>query len=165
MAEVVCFLKQMYQRYQRLTKIDALVAARDIIERRVNFFCVSEPNVQTIQSGSSHRISVSCAWCGRCTRSGCSLLAQHCTAQFKEYDGSRYSKQHSSPSTGQLIVQIFFKNNSKTTHILASFKPSGLNGSHVKRKPHIQFNTGSGKSDPSVQLVFNKEGAKLFEDI
>jgi preprotein translocase subunit SecD len=37
---------------------DALESARNIIERRVNFFGVSEPNVQTIQSEKNFRIVV-----------------------------------------------------------------------------------------------------------
>jgi len=37
---------------------DALSSSRDIIEKRVNFFGVSEPTVQTIKSGNNYRISV-----------------------------------------------------------------------------------------------------------
>ena len=37
---------------------DALNSSRDIIEKRVNFFGVSEPTVSTIKSGSKYRISV-----------------------------------------------------------------------------------------------------------
>ncbi|PIQ72165.1 hypothetical protein COV86_04405, partial [Candidatus Roizmanbacteria bacterium CG11_big_fil_rev_8_21_14_0_20_35_14] len=37
---------------------DALSSARDIIEKRVNFFGVSEPTVQNLKSGSNYRISV-----------------------------------------------------------------------------------------------------------
>src|SRR3989338_3332255 len=36
----------------------AVEAARDIIERRVNFFGVSEPNVATLKSGGQYRLSV-----------------------------------------------------------------------------------------------------------
>src|SRR3989338_10627781 len=37
-------------------RADALASARDIIEKRVNFFGVTEPNVQTAKSGNSERI-------------------------------------------------------------------------------------------------------------
>src|SRR3989339_738602 len=37
---------------------DALNAARDVIERRVNLFGISEPAVRTIKSGDIYRISV-----------------------------------------------------------------------------------------------------------
>ena len=37
---------------------DALNSARDIIERRVNFFGVTEPQIQTIKSGNVYRLSV-----------------------------------------------------------------------------------------------------------
>lgn len=37
---------------------DALNSTRDIIERRVNFFGVSEPSVQTLRTGSSYKIIV-----------------------------------------------------------------------------------------------------------
>ncbi|PJC82738.1 hypothetical protein CO006_02145, partial [Candidatus Roizmanbacteria bacterium CG_4_8_14_3_um_filter_35_14] len=37
---------------------DALSSARNIIEKRVNFFGVSEPTVQTLKSGNNYRISI-----------------------------------------------------------------------------------------------------------
>src|SRR3990167_9285130 len=37
---------------------DALNSVRDIIERRVNLFGVSEPVVQMLKSGNNHRVSV-----------------------------------------------------------------------------------------------------------
>ncbi len=40
---------------------EALEGVRDVIERRVNAFGVSEPVVQTIQSGSTHRVVVELA--------------------------------------------------------------------------------------------------------
>lgn len=39
-------------------KVDALESVRDVIERRVNAFGVSEPVVQTIQSGGSYRVLI-----------------------------------------------------------------------------------------------------------
>src|SRR3990167_2443035 len=39
-------------------KNSAVESARDIIERRVNFFGVSDPNVSTIKVGSQYRLSV-----------------------------------------------------------------------------------------------------------
>ena len=37
---------------------DSLNSARDVIERRVNLFGVSEPSVQTVKSGNIYRINV-----------------------------------------------------------------------------------------------------------
>ncbi|MEK7071011.1 MAG: hypothetical protein AAB966_04340, partial [Patescibacteria group bacterium] len=37
---------------------DALESSRDIVEKRVNLFGVSEPSVQTVKSGNKHRINV-----------------------------------------------------------------------------------------------------------
>ncbi|MBP9797748.1 protein translocase subunit SecD, partial [Candidatus Woesebacteria bacterium] len=87
--------------------------------------------------------------------------------EFKEYDEAAASEaaalnvlQGASDSADLLQQQ-----QQDFMTFLASFKPSGLDGSHVK-KATVQFSSGSAKDvGPSVQLVFDKEGAKLFEDI
>lgn len=147
-------------------KEDALVAARDIIERRVNFSGVSEPNVQTIQSGSSHRISVELPGVED-VQEAVQLIGTTAQLEFKEYDAAAATQaaQLNSLNGATDSADLLQKQQQDLLTFLASFKPSGLNGSHVK-KATVQFNSGgSAKVGPSVQLVFNKEGAKLFEDI
>src|SRR3989344_88207 len=39
-------------------RVSALESAREVIDRRINFFGVSEPNVQTARSGQDYRIIV-----------------------------------------------------------------------------------------------------------
>lgn len=147
-------------------KEDALIAARDIIERRVNSSGVSEPNVQTIKSGKSQRISVELPGVEN-VEEAVSLIGTTAQLEFKEYDEAAASEaaalnvlQGASDSADLLQQQ-----QQDFMTFLASFKPSGLDGSHVK-KATVQFSSGSAKDvGPSVQLVFDKEGAKLFEDI
>ena len=72
-------------------KEDALIAARDIIERRVNFSGVSEPNVQTIQSGKSRRISVELPGVEN-VEEAVSLIGTTAQLEFKEYDAAAASE-------------------------------------------------------------------------
>ncbi|PIU36992.1 hypothetical protein COT02_03255, partial [Candidatus Roizmanbacteria bacterium CG07_land_8_20_14_0_80_34_15] len=37
---------------------DALNSARDVIERRINFFGVTEPQIQTVKTGDKYRLNV-----------------------------------------------------------------------------------------------------------
>lgn len=145
---------------------DALLAARDIIERRVNFSGVAEPNVQTIRSGSSRRISVELPGVEN-VEEAISLIGTTAQLEFKEYDPAAASAaaeliKDPQASDAATVTQL---QQQQLMAFLSSFTPSGLNGSHVK-KATVQFSGGgSAEVGPSVQLVFNKEGAKLFEDI
>lgn len=145
---------------------DALIAARDIIERRVNFSGVSEPNVQTIQSGKARRIIVELPGVEN-VEEAVSLIGTTAQLEFKEYDpvaASAAAALLKDPAASD-AASIAQQQQQELMAFLSSFKPSGLNGSHVK-KATVQFSGGkSAQVGPSVQLVFNKEGAKLFEDI
>lgn len=121
---------------------DAVEGARNIIERRINFFGVSEPNVQTIQSGDRHRITVDVPTTDDLS-GAISLIGQ--TAQLE------FTEQASPEATLATDTPVFLQVTKKT----------GLTGKHVKRA-QVEFDE-TGK--PSVGLVFNDEGAKLFEEI
>ena len=68
---------------------NALEGVRDVIERRVNFFGVSEPIVQTIRSGDEHRIIVELAGV-KDVSEAISLIGETPLLEFKEEeDGNR----------------------------------------------------------------------------
>ena len=56
---------------------DALNSSKDIIERRINFFGVSEPLVQTIKAGDKYRIIVELPGV-KDTDQAIALLGQNC---------------------------------------------------------------------------------------
>ncbi len=142
---------------------DAIESARNIIERRVNFFGVSEPQVQTIKSGSIYRISVDLPGLDN-VEEAVNLIGTTAQLEFREQieaseEATLVEDDSESSDSAVLSPQEQFLD------FIAQFKQSGLDGSHVK-KSSVQFG-GGGSADvgPSVLLEFNDEGAELFEDI
>ena len=118
---------------------DALSSARDIIEKRVNFFGVSEPTVQNLKSGSNYRISVDLPGIEKVDEA-IALIGRTAQLSFRE-------------------EKIIDDKVASPTPVLVE---TGLTGKHVK-KASVDFNQQDGKLQ--VALSFNSEGAKKFGDI
>jgi len=122
---------------------DALVSARDIIEKRVNFFGVSEPLVQNVKSGNEQRITVDLPGLENVSQA-VTLIGQTAQLRFIE--------------EGPLDPKI-----ATTASLLEKLnKDTGMNGKHIK-KASVDFNQEDGK--PQVLLTFTAQGAKLFEEV
>lgn len=124
-------------------KQDALASARDIIEKRVNFFGVSEPLVQNIKSGNENRITVDLPGLENVSQA-VALIGQTAQLRFVE-EGPLDSKI---ASTASLLEKLN--------------KDTGINGTHIK-KATVVFNQENGT--PQVALAFTAEGAKKFEEV
>ncbi|KKQ02094.1 MAG: Preprotein translocase subunit SecD [Candidatus Roizmanbacteria bacterium GW2011_GWA2_36_23] len=122
---------------------DSLNSARNIIERRVNFFGVSEPVVQTVKSGNIYRISVDLPGIQNVDEA-IKLIGRTAQLTFKEIGSSEVTVATDSP--------LFLRVNKQT----------GLTGKHIK-KASTTFDPQTGQ--PQVSLNFNDEGAKLFSVI
>jgi len=122
---------------------DALNSARDIIEKRVNFFGVSEPVVQTIKSGNKYRIVVDLPGVDDVS-SAVNLIGQTAQLSFKEETPTDIKTATSTPVYLRLT------------------KDTGLLGKHVK-KANVTFDSQTGK--PQVALSFTKEGAEIFSKV
>ncbi len=121
---------------------DALLSARDIIEKRVNYFGVSEPVVQTSKSNGENRISVDLPGIENVSQA-VGLIGQTAQLHFLEEDAAqKYA------STASLLERLS--------------KDTGLNGTDIK-KSTVVFDPETGK--PQVSLQFTQNGAKLFEEI
>jgi len=118
---------------------DALSSARNIIEKRVNFFGVSEPTVQTLKSGNNYRISIDLPGIEKVDEA-IALIGR--TAQLSFQEEKIIDEKVASPAP--VLVE------------------TGLTGKHIK-KASVDFNQQDGK--PRVALSFNNEGARLFGDI
>ncbi|MFA5136224.1 MAG: protein translocase subunit SecD [Patescibacteria group bacterium] len=122
---------------------DALAGARDVIEKRVNFFGVSEPVVQTLKAGKTYRISVDLPGIED-VEQAVGLIGQTAQLRFME-------ERETDPKEAT------------TTALLDRLtKDTGLNGTHIK-KSSVTFDQQNGQ--PQVALQFNNEGAKLFGEI
>lgn len=119
---------------------DALNSARDVIEKRVNFFGVSEPAIQTLKSGEKYRIVVDLPGITNVAEA-VNLIGRTAQLSFKEIDSIQ---------------------NSKSATPTAVLKDTGLTGKDVK-KASVTFDSRTGK--PQVALSFTSNGAKLFGEI
>lgn len=122
---------------------DALNSSRDIVEKRVNFFGVSEPVVQTTKSGNQYRIAVDLPGIENVDQA-ITLIGQTAQLSFKE----------------EATVEAKIATQSSIFSRLT--KDTGLTGKDVK-KATVTFDSQTGK--PQVALAFSTEGTKLFGDV
>lgn len=122
---------------------DALDSARDIIERRVNLFGISEPNVRTLKSGNIYRIAVDLPGV-QDVSSAVGLIGSTAQLSFRE----------EATSEAQLATD--------SASLMNLTKDTGIKGTDVKRAS-VTYSTETG--EPQVLLEFTAEGAKKFGDI
>jgi preprotein translocase subunit SecD len=123
---------------------NALAASKDIIQRRVDLFGVSEPVVQTLHSGDDYRIQVELAGVKDPDQA---LQLVGTTAELD------FRLQAASPSAEATESAVAF---------LSQFEPTGLTGKDLKRSS-VQFDQQNGS--PVVAMEFNDEGRKKFASI
>ncbi len=123
---------------------DALNSSKNIIERRINFFGVSEPLVQTIKAGDKYRIIVELPGV-KDTDQAIGLLGKTANLNFRE------QLVLNDPNAGtEAANRIFFNPNSK------------LKGADIK-KATVTFDSNTGK--PQVALSFSKNGTQIFAEL
>lgn len=123
---------------------DALESARGVIERRINFFGVSEPIVQSSRSNNSYRIIVEMPGITDAARAE-ALIGQTAQLEFREF----IDEANATP--GAFIFPT-----------VKNTKSVGLTGKDLRRA-QVTFNTQNGT--PEVALEFNASGAKIFSDV
>ena len=124
----------------------ALQSAREVLEKRVNLFGVSEAVVQTSKVGDERRILVELPGI-KDASSAVSLVGKTARLEFKEMIGTPSAQEATSAA------------------ILDFFKPTGLTGADLKRAAVTFGSTQGGGSGPQVSLEFNENGAKKFAEI
>ncbi len=112
---------------------------RDVIERRVNLFGVSEPQVVSAKEGDSYRLIVELAGI-KDIKAAINEIGSTPFLDFREV----IEKQD---ATGKNETQ---------------FIPTDLNGRYIKNA-QINFNQTTGA--PEVDIQFNDDGAKIFEEL
>lgn len=122
---------------------DAVSSARDIIEKRVNFFGVSEPVVQTVKAGSTYRISVDLPGINN-VNDAVNLIGRTAQLAFTE----------EATASAEIATQ--------SSVLERLTKETGLTGKHIK-KASVTFDPQNGQ--PQVALQFTDEGARLFEEV
>ncbi len=130
---------------------DALEAAKDVIERRVNFFGVSEPVIQTATVNQESRIIAELPGVTDINQA-IQLIGKTAQLTFWE-EAASGSAQSTSPTQLPLgMIQVIGPNVHKTN----------LTGKDLQQAT-VTFAQNTGF--PQVQLMFSGEGAKKFADI
>jgi protein-export membrane protein SecD len=129
----------------------ALESARDVIERRVNAFGVSEPVVQVNHSaGGEYRIIADLAGI-KDVSEAIKVIGETPILEFKEQATTTSVAPVTSSSTGEVSLSLD-----------TNWVNTELTGKYLKRAI-VQFNPNDGS--PEVSLEFDPEGSKLFEDV
>lgn len=142
----------------------ALSSARDVIERRVNAFGVSEPLVTVNRSmGGDYQIIAELAGIKDVSQA-IKTIGEMPILEFKEQATSTALLQTVSASSTNSTATATSTATSSTAAVDLSkaWKNTELTGKYLQRAS-VQFNQNDGS--PEVSLNFNSEGAKLFEDI
>ncbi|MFA6994890.1 MAG: preprotein translocase subunit SecD [Patescibacteria group bacterium] len=148
----------------------ALSSARDVIERRVNAFGVSEPLV-TVNRGMSGDYQIIAELAGiKDVSQAIKTIGEMPILEFKEQATSTallqvvsaLSTNSTATSTSVSSTTSSMASSTATVDLNKSWKNTELTGKYLQRAS-VQFNQNDGS--PEVSLNFNSEGAKLFEDI
>jgi len=123
-------------------KVSAAEASRNIIEKRINFFGVSEPEVYLLKERNNYKVSVDIPG-NKNPQQAIAQIGKTAQLEFREYQ-VKETKQ------GTESAQIPY------------FAPTQLNGQYLK-KATLVFDQQSGK--PQISIGFNKEGSRLFKEI
>jgi len=124
----------------------ALEAVRNVIERRVNAFGVSEPVVQ-VNKGMNGEYRIIAELAGiKDVSEAIKLIGETPILEFKEQ--------------ANIVTQA--TSSTSTATVTQDWKNTELTGKNLKRAS-LQFNPNDGT--PEVSLEFDAEGAKMFEAI
>ena len=155
-------------------------ALRDLIEKRVNAFGVSEPIVQVETSSfvaekESHRLVIELPGVTD-VEQAVEEIGKTPLLEFKLYDAQKAAEQETlknlqaqfqANASGSKAQVGNVKINGETVSEELPFSDTGLTGRYVKTAS-LQFSggqTGDIANEPLVNVTFNDEGAKLFADI
>ncbi len=122
----------------------ALESAREVIERRVNFFGLTEPVVQTSQSSSKHRIIVELPGISDIEQA-VSTIGQTAKLEFREFSNPAEATE------GAFVIPT-------TTNTM----PVGITGKDLARAS-LSFSSQTG--EPEVSIEFTSDGGKKFGEV
>ena len=120
---------------------ESLEGVRDVIERRVNVFGVSEPVVQVNRAGDEYRLIVELAGI-KDPNAAIEAIGQTPLLDFREV-----SNNPNATSTSDLYIR------------------TGLDGSMLDKATVVFQQGSSALQSPQVSLDFNKQGSELFKEL
>lgn len=160
---------------------DSMDALRDVIERRINAFGVSEPNVNTEShtlgiEGSEERLVIELPGVTDLDEA-VDMIGQTPLLQFKIEASEEEQDRITAELQGLLDTELVNEEGNALVDLKqitslqnARYVDTELTGKYLE-KAQLQFSqagiqSGGGlQSQPIISLSFNKEGADLFEEI
>ncbi len=139
----------------QLTVVNGL---RDVIEKRVNLFGVSEPKVYTEKVGSNYRLVVELAGIKDVNRA----IQEIGATPFLDFREVEQATSTSSASTSSEALSTSSASTSLSLAQNLQFIPTNLNGRYVVG---AQLSFNSVTRQPQVDIEFNPDGAKIFEEL
>ena len=142
----------------------AMQGLRDIIERRVNFFGVAEPIVQTQESSGKHRLVVELAGIKE-PAEAIKMIGQTPFLEFREQRAEEETQiilDKQKELEGMTYEEAQKVENWQLALEDPYFISTPLTGKYLKRAD-LNFNQQTGV--PLISLQFNDEGADLFEQL
>jgi len=133
-------------------KQDSMDGIRDVIERRVNLFGVTEPVVQINKAGESYRLIVELPGV-KDIHQAIEMIGATPYLEFKEErtqeESDEVIKKQEEGDEEALLTDPYFKSTQLTGHYL--------------KKAQLAFDQTTNK--PHVVLEFNDEGAQIFAEL
>lgn len=141
---------------------DALNSAQSVIEKRINYYGVSEPVVQTEVVNNDYRIVVQIPGITNVNQA-VQLVGQTAKLTFWEGAGSLSPKQAALLATQSAMLDLQAGRPIGVTGAIGAIpKETNLSGTDLKQAS-VTFDTNTGQ--PQVQLTFSAAGAKKFAEI
>ena len=143
-------LETQMDKLDPINRDNALESAKNVIERRVNLYGVSEALVQTSKIGEQRRILVELPGL-KDASSGADLVGKTAQLDFRELPATLSAEENEATESGVSLI------------LLA--KPTGLTGADLK-KAAVTFGSSQGATaGPEVSIEFTDEGARKFAEI
>lgn len=124
----------------------ALEASKQVIQRRVDLYGISEPVVQTSKQGENYRLIVELAGMDD-PQQALDLIGTTAQLDFRLQTSNPLENPEATPSAAT---------------IFDAFEPTGLTGQQLKRA-NLTFDQRTG--EPTVGIEFNPEGRDLFAEL
>jgi preprotein translocase subunit SecD len=126
---------------------EAMAGLRDVIERRVNFFGVTEPVVQVDRAGDEYRLIVELAGI-KDINEAIRLIGQTPFLEFRE--------------EGAYVVPVQDGAEVDTENLSIDFVPTKLTGQYLER---AELNFDPTTNEPLISVSFDAEGTKIFTEL
>jgi len=140
-------LETQMDKIDAASRDSALESAKNVLEKRVNLYGVSEALVQSSKVGDQRRILVELPGLKEASAAA-ALVGKTAQLDFRELVGTPSAQASQSALA-----------------LLNQFRSTGLTGADL-RKAQVTFGSGSGvKTGPQVAIEFTPDGAKKFADI